>query len=71
MLMVTSSLAKACIKTRVLKRRLMGYRTRFEASGIRHSNMGFRITPCMYIAGYFMLLFDLTPDHGAAGHFTS
>jgi hypothetical protein len=31
--------------------------------------MGLKITHDMYIAGYFMLLFDLTPDHGAAeGH---
>jgi hypothetical protein len=50
------------------KTTVMGYRTLFEASGIRHSNTGLQITHDMYIAGYFMLLFDLTPDHGAAGH---
>jgi hypothetical protein len=47
----------------------MGYRTLFEASGIHHSNSGLQITHEMYIAGYFMLLFDLTPDSGASeGH---
>jgi hypothetical protein len=52
------------------EKRLMGYRTLFEASGIRHSNTGLQITHDMYIAGYFMLLFDLTPDHGAAEGYT-
>jgi hypothetical protein len=51
------------------KRSVMGYRTLFEASGIHHSNAGLEITQDIYIAGYFMLLFDLTPDKGAAeGH---
>jgi hypothetical protein len=46
----------------------MGYRTLFEALGIRYSNMGLQITH-MYITGYFMLLFDPTPDRGAGvGH---
>jgi hypothetical protein len=49
------------------KMTVLGYRMLFEASGIRHSNTGLQITN-MHIAGYFMLLFDLTPDHGAAGH---
>jgi hypothetical protein len=48
------------------KTTVMGYRTLFEASGIRHSNAGLQITHDMYIAGYFMLLFDLTPDRGAS-----
>ena len=47
----------------------MGYRTLFEASGIHHSNMGLQITYNMYINGYFMLLFVLTPDMGMSeGH---
>jgi hypothetical protein len=47
----------------------MAYRTLFEASGIHHSNSGLQITHDMYIAGYFMLLFDFTPDRGASeGH---
>jgi hypothetical protein len=47
---------------------VMGYRTLFDASGIHHSNVGLQITH-MYINGYFMLLFYLTPDLGASvGH---
>jgi hypothetical protein len=53
------------------KTSVMGYRTLFEASGIHHSNAGLQITHDMYIAGYFMLLFDLTPDKAASeGHTT-
>ena len=44
----------------------MGYRTIFDASGIHHSNTGLQITHDMYINGYIMLLFDLTPDRGAS-----
>jgi hypothetical protein len=44
---------------------VMGYRTLFEGSGIHHSNSGLQITHNMHINGYFMLLFDLTPDRGA------
>jgi hypothetical protein len=44
----------------------MGYRTLFEASGIRHTKAGLQITHDMFIAGYFMLLFDLPPDRGAS-----
>ena len=51
------------------KASVMGYRTLFEASGIHHSNAGLQITHDMYINGYFMLLFDLTPDRAASeGH---
>jgi len=42
---------------RVVKRR-----TLLEGSGIRHSNSGLQITPAKYINGYFMLVYDLTPD---------
>jgi hypothetical protein len=49
----------------------MAYRIFFEATGIRHSNMGLQITHDMYVDGYFMLLFDLTTDHGAAEGHTS
>jgi len=48
------------------KSSVMGYRTLFEASGIYHSNTGMHITHDRYINGYFMLLFDLTPDWGAS-----
>jgi len=48
---------------------IMGYRTLFEGSGIHHSNTGLQITPAKYINGYFMLVFDLTPDLAASeGH---
>jgi len=51
------------------KTAIMGYRTLFEGSGIHHSNTGLHITPAKYINGYFMPVFDLTPDLGASeGH---
>ena len=50
------------------KTSIMGYRTLFEVSGIHHSNAGLQITHDIYNAGYFMLLFDLTPDLSASGH---
>jgi len=51
------------------KTSVVGYRTLFEGSGIHHSNSGLQITHDMYIKGFFMLLFDLTPDRGASeGH---
>jgi hypothetical protein len=45
----------------------MAYKTLFEGIGINHSNAGLQITH-MYINGYFMLLYDLTPDQAASGH---
>jgi len=53
------------------KTSVMGYRTLFEGSGIHHSNLGLQITHDMYISGYFMLLFDLTPDRAASEGHTS
>jgi hypothetical protein len=51
------------------KTSVMGYRTLFEGSGIHHSYSGLQVTHDMYIAGHFMLLFDLTPDLAASeGH---
>jgi hypothetical protein len=44
----------------------MGYRTLFDASGLHHSKSGLHITHDMYIKGYFMLFFDLTPDRSAS-----
>jgi len=52
------------------KTSVMGYRTLFEASGIHHLNTGLQITHDMYINGYFMLLFDLTPDGGSSERHT-
>ena len=51
------------------KTSVMGYKSLFEGYGIHHSNPGIQITHDMYISGYFMLLFDLTPDQSASeGH---
>ena len=44
------------------KTSVMGDGTLFEGSGIHHSNSGLQITHDMYINGYYMLLFLLTPD---------
>jgi hypothetical protein len=44
----------------------MGYRTLFDGSGIHHSNSRLQITNDTYIIGYFMLLFDFTPDRVAS-----
>jgi hypothetical protein len=53
------------------KKTVMAYRTLFEGSGIHHSNSGLQITPDMYINGYFMLLYDLTPDRAPSEGHTS
>ena len=53
------------------KTSVMGYRTLFEGSGLHHSDSGLQITHNMYIKGYFMLLFDLTPDRAASKGHTS
>ena len=50
---------------------VMRYRTLFEGSGIHHSNTGEQKTHDMYINGFLMLLFDLTPDHAASEAHTS
>ena len=39
----------------------MAYQTLFSDSGIHHGSSGIQITHDMFIKGYFMLLFDLTP----------
>jgi len=53
------------------KTSVMGYRTLFEGLGIHHSNGGHQITHDMFVNGYCMLLFDLTPDQGASEAHTS
>ena len=53
------------------KKSVMGYRKLFEVSGIHQSNSGHQITHDMFIRGYFMLLFDLTPDRAASEGHTS
>ena len=53
------------------KTSVMGYKTLFEGSCIHHSNSGLKITHDMYINGYFMFVFDLTPDLAASEGHTS
>ena len=50
---------------------VMAYRTLFEGSGIRHSNTGLQISHASFVNGYFMILFDLTPDNGVSEGHTS
>jgi hypothetical protein len=40
----------------------MGYTILFEGSGIHHSNSGLQVTRNIFINGFFLLLYDLTPD---------
>ena len=53
------------------KASVMACRTLFEEPGIRNSNSGLQITHGMHVNGYFILLYDLTPDHGASEGHTS
>jgi hypothetical protein len=47
----------------------MTYNTPFDATGFHHSDTGLQIRHDMFLNGYFMLLFDLTPDRSvSAGH---
>jgi hypothetical protein len=48
------------------KTSVMAYRTLFVGSGIHYSNVGLQLTHDDYIKGFFMLLFDLTPDLAAS-----
>jgi len=43
-----------------------GYGTLLEGIGIHHSNWGLQITHDMYINGFFMIVYDLTPDLAAS-----
>jgi hypothetical protein len=47
------------------KTQVLGYKTLFESSSIHLSNSGLQIIH-VYISGYFMLLFNLTPDMAAS-----
>jgi glycogen debranching enzyme len=53
------------------KTTVLGYRTLFEGPDIYHSNTGLQITHDRFITGYFVLLFDLTPDQSASDRHTS
>jgi hypothetical protein len=48
------------------KTSVMGYSTLVEVSGINYSNTGLHIIHDIYIPGYFILLYDLTPDRAAS-----
>ena len=54
-----------------VKTTVMGYRALLEGSGIHHSNAGHQITHGMFVNGYFMLLFVLTPELLASEAHTS
>ena len=53
------------------KTTVLGYRTLFEGPDIHQPNTGLYITHDMFITGYFVLLFDLTPDQSASDGHTS
>ena len=40
-----------------------GYQTLFKGTGIHHFDKGHQITKELFDSGYFLLAFDLTPDH--------
>jgi hypothetical protein len=48
------------------KTSVMAFRTIFKGSGIHHSDADNQITLDIFVNGYFMLLFDLTPDQAAS-----
>ena len=49
---------------------LIGYGTHFQGSGIHQWNSGLQITQ-MFVNGYFMFLFQLTPLTSSSGRHTS
>lgn len=53
------------------KTTVLGYRTLFEGPDIHHSNTGLQITHDIFITGYFVLLFDVTPDQSPSDGHTS
>jgi hypothetical protein len=48
------------------KTSVMAYNTLFDATGIHHSDTGLHIRHDIFLNGYFMLLFDLTPDRSVS-----
>ena len=59
------------LNTANIKTSTMAYQTLFRGLGIHHANTGLQISHELYMKGYFMLLFDLTPDHSASEGHTS
>jgi hypothetical protein len=47
------------------KRSVVASNTLFDATGIHYSDTGLQIRPDMFLNGYFMLLFYLSPDRSA------
>lgn len=45
-----------------------GYQTLFKGTGIHHFDKGHQITKELFDNGYFLLAFDLTPDHSNNSH---
>ena len=45
---------------------VLDYNILFDGSGIRHSNVGLQVTHRLFMARYFMLLFDLTTGSAAS-----
>jgi hypothetical protein len=66
MLMTIRFRARVTTNFGLVKNKVLAYRTLFKGRGIHHSNMCLEITHDMYIHGYCMLLFDLTPDQAAS-----
>jgi hypothetical protein len=56
----------SCLNTGHEKTTAMAYRTLFEGFGNHHANSGLQITHDIYISGYFLFLFDLTPGRSAS-----
>jgi len=53
------------------KTSVMAYRGIFQAAGIHHANSGLELTHDMFISGYTIFPFDLTPDRSATESHTS
>ena len=45
---------------------VLAYNNLFEGYGTRLSNAGLQLIHDMFILGFFMLMFDLTPDRAAS-----
>jgi thymidylate kinase len=59
------------LNTANIKTSTMAYQTLLRGLGIHHANTGLQISHELNMKGYFMLLFDLTPDHSASESHTS
>ena len=55
-------LVRVCLDMSREKTSVKGYATLFEGTEIHPSNSGLQITHNMYINGFFVIVYDLTPD---------